>query len=279
MIFAAVLFCVLFCRCADRKENRETPPEEIPEEINPPEEIQYPTGELILVEGACFPDVADKYTYRIQLRSEEWYQLIHTTLLSVECQLPEDVLKSISTLGLIRSFIDVPYSIRDSYLISSSRALQTSLRIFSRFNSVQELLTRKDAAESLIVFYTASDRDCIASDERLVQDELFSSRHLALTYLFTTPEIVDNMTHDNKVEIVEFLLEQYKRKRGGEHDLLCAMVAILTDDLIAYFGEEALDYKNIPIWGAILDSLVEAFDLLGIIEVDDLIAFAENFIK
>ena len=120
-------------------------------------------GELIITEGDCFPGVVDAYSYPIKIWTEEWYNMLPDEKMNA-CQLPDDVLKSISSLGLIRSFIDTPHTLIILEISASSISPIVKYRsMFSRLNGVKELLTRKDAAKSLMTYYAATSLDCYKS--------------------------------------------------------------------------------------------------------------------
>jgi len=262
LIVTVLLFSFLLCQCARSNDNEEpqTPEKEIPEEPN------YPKGELIITEGDCFPDVADKYVYPFDYEGQMNVRA---------CQLPDDALNSISTLGLIRSFIDVPYNIGFRYHGLSSSPWKNFQYLYSMFNSVQELLTRKDATESLIAYYAATTYDCYDSIVDAMEWLDFVYRLQALDYLFAT--LVESLNHDDRVKVVKLLLVKYKQKKNP-YNLACIMVWMMYDDMIAYFDEESFEPTGY------LESLADAFNFMkkgGTVPslMDDILAFAEKFIN
>lgn len=154
MLILTVIFSVsLFCRCSDRKDN----------EFHEEEIIS--TGKMFIKEGDCFPEVSDKFVYPVAYGTEEWNSIKwNRGLMTIASQLPDEVLKSISTLGLIRSFLDAPNSFYEIYYWSSNSQIGTAHRYFRlNFNSLRELLTRNDAAKSLMLFHAAVSYDCHVS--------------------------------------------------------------------------------------------------------------------
>jgi len=215
-------------------------------------------------EGNCFPDVADKYSYPIKNEIETWKKMTDDKRMNA-CQLPDDVLKSISTLGLIRSFLDVPYPFSLLQGYSSMNPFYASWSVIYAFNSSIELLTRKDAVKSLITYYAAITLDCCEQTEFLYRLRTFEC-------LFATPEILDAMNHDDKVEAVKLLLTRYKQwidlgyvDTALNINILSVMVCIMYDDMIPYFDQKSLESIK---EGSYIKSMV-----------DDIITFAENFIS
>ena len=291
LLFSIIFFSCLFFQCS--KKN----PCEVPKLPELPCEEYEPTGELIITEGSCFPDVMDKYIYPVRFFSEEWGRLVREGEIKEAYQLPDSVLKSISTLGLIRSFIDIPYLIGESYWTSSVSSFKKIYGIYSDYNSVQELLTRKDAVQSLIAFYAAVKLDCYDPSYKSLADcinlytdcyglicegdrfELlsdcfktsnycreqveFPTMLMALEYLFTTQEILGCFCYKTKQGAIKPLLEKYKIHTN--YRIITVMTCIMYDDMLCYFDKESLDSIK---QGSFFEDLV-----------DDIIAFAESFIK
>lgn len=248
-----VIFSFLFCQCSKKEV-----------EIEPAE------GELIIIEGCCYPEVSDMYSFPIKYETEEWYKLDIDERLGV-CQLPDNVLKSISTLGLIRSFIDLPHSFYFTYLTSSTwKRTETAKRLFKLFNCVQELLNRKDNAKSLIAFYAAIKLDCVESlYSNGDNDREFEYRLITLQCLFTMPEILNKLSREDKKTVVESLLANYRQwNQWGStmiHPLLSIMTWLMYDDMLPFFDEDLLIF-------------IKQVVLVPDDTCDEIIAFAEKFI-
>ena len=260
-ILAVISLSCLFCQCSKKTGNVEEYSAEPPE------------GELIIIEGCCFPDVVDAYDYPVKNGSEEW-KTMTADKKDNACQLPDDVLKKTSTLGLIRSFLDIPNSFVLIVLNSSDASPYRNYNrlFYSWYNSAQELLTRKDAVKSLIDFYSATTFDCLESLSE--EGELFSEvaefyiRLKALEFMFASPEILDRLVQKDKVEIVKLLLDMYKQKKNmgiANYSVLSVMIWIMYDDMLSSFSQSSLDSIK---HGEIIDYLV-----------DSIIAFAESFIN
>ena len=232
MLIGITLSC-LFCQCT--------------------KDVEYSVeGELIITKGCCFPDVTNKYFYPIQYGTEEWNK-IHPDEWINACQLPDEVLKSISSLGLIRSFIDTPYPIHLIYLTASHLPLATARGIYFDFNSLNELLIREDGAQSLMIFYAATKLDCVESlyaNKNWNDIWNFSYRLTTIEYLFTLPEIIDKLSLENKKTVVEVLLANYRKwlrlnndnpQNGHNGRLLTVMVWLMYDDMLPSFDRKTLD--------------------------------------
>jgi hypothetical protein len=195
-------------------------------------------GMLLDVPGACFPQVADKYTYPVTPGMAEWraaadmYELV---------QLPTRVLSSISTLGLIDALVQAPL-FSGFYLLSSSRPIDTWHRHYERFNSATELFKRRDAGTALVKYYRAISLDCIeaaASDENFGQVAEYE-RIFGIEFLFTRQEILGKISHQDRQKLVEALLSNYEQKEDGWTTLVPVARIMLDDkypDMVKYYND------------------------------------------
>lgn len=162
------------------------------------------------VSGVCFPEVRDKYTYPVRPGMKEWQTSDDVFKL---VQLPDRVLKSVSTPALIDALVCSPL-FTDFYLLSSSPPLEAWHRHYERFNSALELFKRDDAGKSLVKYYQATRFDCIesqAGDENFRPLEVYE-RIFGLEFLFTRQEILNTLEHQDRQALVEALLSKYEQK-------------------------------------------------------------------
>ena len=149
------------------------------------------------------PEVVDQYRFSIVPGSGKWENLSQEERLNA-AQLPADVLKTISTKGLIRAFLETAISLNTSefYPIETYRKIQ---EMYPSFNSVQELFSRNDAGKSLLEYYEAINYDCLAAKTQK-EHEYFSIRIAALAVLFTQPEILEQLNEADRQKTVNLLL-------------------------------------------------------------------------
>ena len=167
--------------------------------------------------STCFPTVSDKYVYSIVPGMVEWQQLNSTDDAYQLCQLPDDVLKSISTSGLIDALIHAPLFTGFSLLSGSASALKWHAH-YDRFNSAKELFERKDAGNSLVAYHKLVCFDCFVDTPEGYREY---ERMNGLEILFTRQEILDQMGHEKKKEAVASLLSNYE-----QHDFRHSLVSV-----------------------------------------------------
>ncbi|MDR1407632.1 MAG: hypothetical protein LBJ23_06260 [Tannerella sp.] len=135
--------------------------------------------------------------------------------------LPDDVLKSISTAGLIRSLLDLPTLSGYYHTSSNSSPVGTSYRIYARHNSVGELEARKDRAEVLLQYCGAVCPACVkrtSPEEDVKKSMLLPVQLTVLQVLFTREKILDALDGKERREAVALLL-QHCEQTGGLPDI------------------------------------------------------------
>ncbi len=96
---------------------------------------------------------SDAYDYPVKGGTNEWRKLTsHDEMLEV-CQIPDTILKRMSTAGLVETVLNYPLS-GDMYAYSNLQ--QGFDAMTSQFNGLAELLNRSDAGTQLLVKYNKS---------------------------------------------------------------------------------------------------------------------------
>lgn len=220
---------------------------------------------LIQTPGVCLPDVKDKYVYP---NSEVWGNLTSEEERLAVLQIPDEILKNISTFGLIRSILDIP-TYWDYYASSNSSPIVRCYGIFGDYNCVQELEKREDNADALATYYSAVGLGCVESmdtEKRL----LFSVQLTALETLFTKPDILKKYDYSEKQKVVAMMLQMYKKvtkldvKMGS--GALCSIAWIMYDDqyppIVEYLG------TNLALFDV---------NFVYANQIDDVVSFAESY--
>jgi hypothetical protein len=233
--------------------------------MNSESQTGVPTEEITVHPGNCFPDIKDKYVYPeipATASVNEREQL---------SQLPDKVLKSLSTYALIQSLTDRP-SLFMKYLLSSNIShIGTSYIIHAGHNSVAEFETRADRVESLMAYYGFIGFDCFQSLDEIGQST-FSIRLTVVEALFTRDKVLQSLNSAQKKQIVALLLEKYNQKtlnKVGAGGSLDAMAVIMIED-------------QYPPVTALFDDLGDGWKESLFIDtdhIDDIVTSAENYIR
>ena len=214
----------------------------------------------------CFPEVSDKYVYPIVPGMIEWKQLESTDEAYKLCQLPEGVLSTISTSGLIDALIYAPL-FTGFYLLSSNPSALKWHAHYQSFNSARELFTREDAGNALVAYYKLARFDCVVSPVSAFKEY---ERMMGLEILFTKQEILDKMGHEKKKEAVAALLKNYNQFPdyiNGIYPMTYLMFADKYAPMVKYSQEHA----------GIFQQILEGY--LPLNQKDSIVYFAKNYIN
>ena len=231
-----ILVLLVFCRCANDMPIVENDTSVV--KNDPP--IVDSEDNPAIFSGACFPEVSDKYVYPVVPGMKEWQQLKSMDDAYQLCQLPDDILKSISTQGLIDALIRTPL-FTGLDLISSNSSVLKWYAHYDQLNSARELFQREDAGAALVAYYKLVDCDCLVNLSG-VGTYLEYERMMGLEILFTKQEILATMGHDKKKEAVTALLANYEQYDSWH--VLVSMAHIMLADKYAPIVQYAQDYPE-----------------------------------
>ena len=206
-ILSGLFFLLFFCQCTNQAEENNS--------LN--------SDDIIFTTDMCLPDVADKYVYPILPGTEEWKNLGSGEEIIKAHQIPDDTLGNISTLGLVRSFLDIPMLHSNYHLSSDASPTGRMNKIYPYYNSAQEIINREDAGEALLIYYDAIAFDCLASQKEIdgmnFDDQVreaakqmdFMVQIAAVEVFFAQPKILENFNHTDRQKVVVKLLDKSKQ--------------------------------------------------------------------
>ena len=152
----------------------------------------------------------DAYQYPVKPGTEEWKALMtHEDMLAV-CQIPEPVLKEMSTAGLAESVLNYP--LLGEYMAFNSPQ-QGFDQVASHFNGLSELLDREGAGKELLTRYSAMQPQAITvnSPTRDDYEKVFGINDLEL--IFEQDSILFNLKDAELRELVQTACEKYLAKQ------------------------------------------------------------------
>lgn len=128
-------------------------------------------------------------------------------------QLPNKVLSSLSTAGLVETFLDYPLLYE---LMAYNTPQQGFDKMRSNFNGLDELLRRKDAGAALISTYASMNPAAISPDWTLVQTGNFSLKIYAMEVLLAQQEIISVLGMKEKEQLLELAFAKFETKRAND---------------------------------------------------------------
>ncbi|MEW6557837.1 MAG: hypothetical protein AB1349_10865 [Elusimicrobiota bacterium] len=221
----------------------------------------------------------DIYDFPIKPGTKEWKALgTHKNIVKA-CQIPEDILKKMSTEGLIETCLRYPF-LPDMFL---SNNIQKGFEsIVLTFNGLQELLRREDASTKLLAKY----RQIRKLDRQSIQKEFgeFGVFYFRCFEIVISQNIIlSKLSEEEKVKLLRECIWKYHERqkhpntygyvskhRVKSHETLLLMGRILENEEYKPFKLKIQDKKYLRDF---LDGAVWASD------TDEIIPEVEKFLK
>ena len=145
--------------------------------------------------------------------TNEWKALKNQKEKLDACQVPNDILKDISTSELMKLCFNYPL-VYDVLAFSST---QTGMNEFKKnFNGLNEFVQRKDAADLLIKRYSDIQPRGYDKNWTNIQKGYYSLEIFAIELFLSQIEIIDKMTLSQKQNLVRELLKKLEEKEDKE---------------------------------------------------------------
>lgn len=186
----------------------------------------------------------DAYEFPItpQKTPEEWRELRSIKRKLEVCQIPEEILETMSTEGLIETCL--------AYPLFSNMMYQNSLQdgfcqLVEGFNGLRELLSREDAAPLLLQKYLELSLDNVKN-----VDEFGSIRLIYFEFMLANPQVMGKFSEvekdallDRAMKLIALKSQRYAETFSITSSALVASQVLLEDTEFAAAIEESLDWK------------------------------------
>jgi len=146
-----ILICVLLVSC---KQGREEPKQE-------PDETSCPCCKVLTQdESTCGGELA--WDYPVKPGTEEWNELSSTQQREDTCQIPENILSSLSTEDLTKICLQYPFLY--SFIFAQNCRDSGFEVLLYEFNGIRELYQRDDVSKELLKQYRCAIQNLSALD-------------------------------------------------------------------------------------------------------------------
>ena len=136
-------------------------------------------------------------------------------------QIPEDVLKVMSTDGLIEACLDYPlYSA--GMIFSNESVYAGFLRTRSEFNGLQELFKRKDAPDKLVRLYRE-----VSPDKAYRSDDSASLRMRYLQYIIAQDEVLNGLSTEGRKQLLDECMNKVEQYYTSHRDVFALDPALM----------------------------------------------------
>lgn len=157
----------------------------------------------------------DKFVYPIQPGSEKWENLNHGERI-LALQIPENILKNMSTEELVEAVLDYPCFIDFMFYNTYQEGFEV---LKQNFNGIRELFSRNDFGEYLLNKYKQKNVRTLLNINS--KDQQFENS-LKLTYLETLlaqPEVLKKLSNNQINELSTLVEKNYQMQLKNRADL------------------------------------------------------------
>jgi hypothetical protein len=157
--------------------------------------------------------IEDKYEFSIKPGTSAWNRIESISERIKALQIPDAVLHSISTEGLLETCLEFPYLVDIFFYENYQKGFD---ELMDEFNGFRELFKRTELANVLIDRYFWMSED-IATAKTLdnVGKGKFSFRHFVLEFMLAQDEVLKNMNEELEDTLFLLVLEQKKLKNNN----------------------------------------------------------------
>ncbi|MFC4875089.1 hypothetical protein [Negadavirga shengliensis] len=155
------------------------------------------------------PRAADAYVYPIVPGMPEWENLLTWEERLETCQIPADLLESMSTAGLIDSWREFPLTL-DLFL---DNEFQFGMEFhIQNFSGLQELSRRNDAGTELMARYQLMKPACVTTYEDEMMLSSFTLDYVPIELLLAQDIILDKLSPAQKKTLLSEALSKYRKR-------------------------------------------------------------------
>ena len=161
----------------------------------------------------CVPIPAqnDTYIYPIRPGDSEWKSLSDGYQRVEACQVPEHLLKVMSTTGLVETCISHPLLAELIFSDLPSGGLQKAIeKQISMFNCFGELLKRSDAGKCLLARYLSMSPCCVENSQ--IDVGKFANSYSEFEMIFSQANFLEQLSPDELLYLIRKALVTYKEK-------------------------------------------------------------------
>lgn len=149
------------------------------------------------------------WDYPIKPGTEKWKSYQNTPDIVRDLQMPEKVLKSISTEELLKVCLNYPFF--SSYTASNS-PFEGLNRILDSFNGFEEFSNRKDANNVLFNFYVNKQVSEIDKIEKGIDKADYSFNYCGYELLLCNKKIITKFSEEQQIDILKLFMKRSKEK-------------------------------------------------------------------
>ena len=213
---------------------------------------------------------AQPYNYPVRPGDEEWKNFNNSTEMYLACEIPTNVINSLSTRDLVSSVLNYPM-IGTIYAYDNPQAGFNSL--VEKSNAFKELLHREDAGRELINVYIKMNPDRFDNSWTEIKKGEYSLGFSYIEIILAQEEILKNLTFYERKNLVRLCLDKYDKKNSHKniYSTYGLSTSIWVVNRIMEEGKPISDMDNYAFYKY---GLVTNFDVFNAV-----VSKARNYIK
>jgi hypothetical protein len=178
---------------------------------------------MLLISG-CKQQYDNAYEYPIKPGTEEWKSFQTHDEMIMACQIPDCVLNNMTTASLVETVLNYPLLLD---MMAYNNIQDGFDYVATRFNGLQELLSRKDAGTELLAKYRTMDPTAIKDEWTDVEKGHYTFNFQNIEVILAQESILVNLT---SAQLRDLLEECFAKSRGKQQ----------LADIYGPFGQERI---------------------------------------
>jgi len=151
----------------------------------------------------------DKYIFPIVPGMDEWKNLTSHQAMVEVCQVPENDLKAMCTIGLVDTYYDYPILFTVWAFINTEEGIE---QVSKEFNAFGELLNRQDCATKLMLRYVPINPAAIDPSWTILDQGRFIEKLRDMEVTLAYEPVCKKLTKQERKELIKIALEKLRLK-------------------------------------------------------------------
>lgn len=168
---------------------------------------------MLIFSSICQSQQIKEWTYPVMPGTEQWKAFQSHQEMVDACQIPKNVLKTISTEKLLQLCLDYPL-LFDIYAFNQISNGFNSF--YSSFNGIQELVKRHDAKDVLLMLYESKIQQQVKVLDNnvvsLMEKGKYKFKVSAIELFIGCPQMQSLLSDQQKTDIISVLMKGYEEK-------------------------------------------------------------------
>ncbi|HEX8356622.1 MAG TPA: hypothetical protein VF610_04390 [Segetibacter sp.] len=168
---------------------------------------------LVLASSITAQKINTPYNYPTVPGSEKWKSFKTVDEMYKECQIPNDILSTLTTRALLQTCLNYPVS---TITLSHNTPQQGTDDWKQRFNGIAELLMRSDAKEELLILYTSFNTNGHLILNTSTDKGAYTFRLSLIENILVQNEILNKLNEKQKKSLLKNCLEKYNGMKSDD---------------------------------------------------------------